>query len=40
MNERMGLIVNTLDLVKENKVMLAIVIKAEENGFSIVNIKS
>lgn len=36
MNERMGLIVNILDLVKENKVMLAIIIKAEENGFSIV----
>lgn len=27
---------NTLDLVKEDKIMLAIVIKAEENGFNII----
>ena len=38
MNERMRLIVNILDLVKENKAMLAIIIKAEENGFSICEI--
>ena len=36
MNERMELIVNILGLVKENKVMLAIITKAEENGFSII----
>lgn len=31
---------NTLDLVKENKVMLAIVIKAEETGFNVLEATS